>query len=782
MRSQNLPVELNRFIGRERDLAGLRRLVSEARLITVTGPGGIGKSRLASRLLSQLFDDGIEGVVVQLASSTDPALVVHVVASSLGIGGEPGQPIVETLAARLRQGRFVLLLDNCDRVSGDAALLAQTLLEACADLRILATCRQPLDVPGEVLWQVEGLPDVQAVALFIERARQIQRDFGGSRVIPVVVEICRRLDGMPLAIELAAAQIRVMGASEIRAHLDDRFTPLGAVGRTDPRHATLKSTLDWSHELLAEGEQTVFHRLSIFPGAFDLTAATAVCDANVVRILARLVEKSMIVAAVDPHGSSRYYLLDTLRHYGRDRLDESAEREGIEYRFIHHYAAAFDGPATHARSADQKAWLARAEQENDNLRGVLNLTRIRNPARMIQLAAALSWFWFVRGHWTEGLEWTEAALAASPEPSSARARLLSGAVCLARYLNRYSQGFKYGEESLRLYEELHDEVGRAQALFEVGWLAMPSQRFDEAEARFQEVLRISREQRSAALTIRAFLGLGQVRWRLGKSLEARRFLLQAESFARSLDDVWLRIALYDTLGHVSHDLRDFKPARRYFQEGHNAAQELDDRYHAAHTLANLAYVDLDTGDLAAMEVSLQASLPVSVELGQRVDVSLCLDGFALLASARHHYQRALVLFAAADAIRHSIGAGWSSMHKARVKAAIARCEKALPRDRARRYWNEGQSMTIDEAVRSVLAREAREAPVAVDLSHRERMIAALIGEGLTSSQIAARLKISERTVDSHAEHIRNKLGLHSRAQIAAWAVREMAPRPPPLTH
>ena len=218
MRSQNLPVELNRFIGRERDLAGLRRLVSEARLITVTGPGGIGKSRLATRLLFQLLDDGIEGVVVQLASSTDPALVVHVVASSLGIGGEPGQPIVETLAARLGQGRFVLLLDNCDRVSDDAALLAQTLLEACADLRILATCRQPLDVPGEVVWQVEGLPDVQAVALFMKRARQIQHDFGGSQVIPVVVEICRRLDGMPLAIELAAAQIRVMRASEIRAH------------------------------------------------------------------------------------------------------------------------------------------------------------------------------------------------------------------------------------------------------------------------------------------------------------------------------------------------------------------------------------------------------------------------------------------------------------------------------------------------------------------------------------------------------------------------------------
>jgi predicted ATPase/DNA-binding CsgD family transcriptional regulator len=776
MPSQHVPVELNRFIGRERDLAELARLVSEAGLVTLTGPGGMGKSRLAGRLLSQSLDSQISAVVVQLAATSDPELVVHVVASSLAIRGESGQPLIETLASRLRHGRFVILLDNCDRVLDSTALLAQTLLDACPTVRLVATSREPLNVPGEIVWPLEGLPEVQAVALFIERARQIQRDFGGTQVVPALVDICRRLDGMPLAIELAAAQIAVMPASEIRAQLDEGFTLLAVPGGTDPRHATLKMTVDWSYDLLRQDERTIFRRLSIFPAAFDLRSATAVCEPNVVPTLAQLVEKSMVVAGVDAQGSRRYHILDTMRHYGRDHLEKSGERPEVERRLIGYYAAAFDVSITRLRGREQKEWLTRTELENDNLRGVLNLARARDPATMIRLAAALTWFWFVRGHWTEGLEWTEAALAASPEPSSARARLLSGAVSLARYLNRYSQGFKYGEESLRLYEELHDEVGRAQALFEVGWLAMPSQRFDEAEARLQEVLRISRAQRSAALTIRAFFGLGQVRWRLGKSLEARRFLLQAESLARSLDDAWLRIALYDTLGHVSHDLRDFEQARRYFQEGHNAAQELGDRYHAAHTLANLAYVDLDTGDLAAMEVSLQASLPVSVELGQRVDVSLCLDGFALLASARHDHQRALVLFAAADAIRHSIGAGWSSMHKARVKAAVARCEKELPRDRARRYWNEGQSMTIDGAVRSVLAREA---PVAVDLSHREHTIAALIGEGLTSAQIAARLMISERTVDSHAEHIRNKLGLHSRAQIAAWAVREMHRAPLP---
>ena len=776
MPSPNLPVELNSFIGRERDLAELARLVSEARLVTITGPGGIGKSRLAIRLATRELDNGFDRVFVQLAPTSDPALVIQILASTLAIRGEPGQPILETLAGRLRQGHFLILLDNCDRVLESTAMLAQRLLETCPDLRILATSREPLNVAGELIWPLEGLPEAQAVALFIERARQIQRDFGRTQVAPALVEICRRLDGMPLAIELAAAQIRAMPPSEISEHLDDRFRLLAAPGWIDPRHATLKTTLDWSYELLSENERSVFRSLSIFPGAFDLTAASMVSGGNALPTLLRLVEKSLVVAAGDARGSGRYHLLDTMRYYGRDRLDESGERDEIERRFIRHYDSSFIVPDAQLHGTEQKEWLVRAERENENLRGVLSLTRIREPATMMRLAASLVWFWFVRDHWTEGLEWTEAALATSSEPREARARLLSGAVSLARYLNRYSDGRRYGEEALRLYHQLGDDAGRAQALFEVGWLAMPSQRLDEAETCFQQVLRIGREQNSTSLMMRAYLGLGQVRWRLGKSSEARRMLMQGDSLSQSLDDAWVRMAISDTLGHVLHDLRELKQARRHFKESHDAANDVGDRYHAAHTLTNMAYVDLDTGEHAAVQTSLEASLPVFVELGQRLDVSLCLDCFALLAAEQQDYERALRLFSAAAAIRQSIGAGWSTAHNARVKAAIARCDQALPRLRAKQFWNEGQSMTIAQAVKSVFARET---PVAVDLSRRERMIASLIGEGMTSAQIAGRLKISERTVDSHAEHIRNKLGLHSRAQIAAWAIRALLAAPSP---
>ncbi|HBH41788.1 MAG TPA: hypothetical protein DDW26_07760 [Rhizobiales bacterium] len=768
MASQNLPAELTTFVGRERDLGELADVLSQVRLLTLTGPGGVGKSRLATKLAYRLLDQYPEGIfMVELASTSEPDLVPNVVAATLALREEPGQPLLETLAARLNQGRFLLLLDNCEHLADSVAALVLRLLQACPDLRVLAASRESLKVPGEFLWQVGGLPQSDALALFMERARHVRRDFGYLDSVPTIVEICRLLDGLPLAIELAAAQVKLMPPAGIRAHLEDRFRLLVASARVDPRHATL----DWSYDLLTEDERTVFRRLSVFPGSFDLSATASVCDTNPLPMLARLVDKSMVAATQDAQGMGRYHLLDTLRHYGHDRLGESGEKDEVERRFIGHFARSFDAAAAQLAGGDQKAWLVRTERDYENLRGVLILARQREPETMVRLAAGLVWFWFVRGLWTEGINWTEAALKASREPGSERARLLAGAVSLARLQNNYSEGRRYGAESLRLREELGDEVGRAATLFELGWLALPSHRFEQAETRFQEVLRVGREQNSPALIARGLFGLGQLRWRQARLSEARRILLQCQTASRALDDTWLRESLCDTLGHVFHDLRALKQARRYFRESHDAADALGDRPMAAHTLMNMAYVDFDRGDGAAIAASLESSLRVFVELGQRLDVSVCLDGFALLAAENEDYERALRLFAVAAALRHSIGAVWSSGHSARMKLVIDRARKAIGPTRAERCWNEGKSMNLEQGVKYTLAKDAEMAPI--DLSRREREVAALVGEGMTSPQIAARLKIAERTVDSHAEHIRNKLGLRSRAQIAVWAVREL---------
>ncbi len=772
MTPRNLPVELTSFVGRERDLAELEELLPQVRMLTLTGPGGVGKSRLATRLASRRLDEYPDGVfMVQLASTSEPNLVPNVLAATLALREEPGQTLLETITARLGQGRFLLLLDNCEHLADSVASLAQALLQACPQLQILAASRESLNVPGEFLWQLEGLPDGDALSLFVERARHVRRNFDRLDGTPVITEICRQLDGLPLAIELAAAQVKVMAPAEIRTHLDDRFRLLVAPRGVNARHATLKATLDWSYDLLTEDERAVFRRLSVFPGSFDLAAAAIAGDADLLPVLSRLVARSMVVATQDAYGMGRYHLLDTMRHYGRDRLRETGERDEIEQRFIRHYSQSFDAAVPVSSSGDLKAWLARVDRDYENLRGVLILAREREPETMVRLAAGLVWFWVVRGYWTEGIHWTDAALNASPEPRSARAHLLAGAVSLARLLNHYTLGRTYGEESLRLREELGDEAGRAETLYELGRLALPSNRFDQAETHFQEVLRIGREQDSIPLTARGLFGLGQLRWRQGRLSEARRFLLRCQTVSRSVDDAQMYVPLSDCLGHVFHDLRQLKQARRYFRESHDAAQALGDRDIAAHTLMNVALVDLDRRDLATVRANLESSLRELTQLGQRLDVSVCLDGFASLAAEDKSYERALRLFAAAAAIRHSIGAAWSSGHGARVKAAVDQARKAIGPTRAYRSWNEGKSMTMEQAVKHALANEAQTA--AVELSRRERQVAALVGEGMTSSEIAARLKIAERTVDSHAEHIRNKLGLRSRAQIAAWAVREL---------
>jgi predicted ATPase/DNA-binding CsgD family transcriptional regulator len=772
MAPQNLPAELTSFIGRKRDLAELKELLPKVRLLTLTGPGGVGKSRLAIRLALRQLDEYPEGVfILQLASTSEPDLVLHVLAATLALREEAGQALLDTIIARLNQGRFLVLLDNCEHLTDSVASLARALLQACPQLQILVTSRESLNVPGEFLWQLEGLTDDDALSLFIARARHVRRDIDRLDGTSAITEICRMVDGLPLAIELAAAQVKLMAPAEIRSHLNDRFRLLVAPGKGDPRQATLKATLDWSYGLLTEDEQTVFRRLSIFPGSFDLAAAEIACDADLVPILIRLVEKSMVVATLDTHHMARYHLLDTMRHYGRDRLVETREQDEMEARFIQHFSRSFDAAARLSSSDDQKVWLARIERDYENLRGVLMLARQREPETMVRLAAVLVWFWFVRGYWTEGITWTEAALSASLEPRSARARLLAGAVSLARLLNRYAVGRTYGEESLRLREELGDKVGLGETLFELGWLALPSNRFDEAETYFQEVLRIGNEQNSILLTTRGLFGMGQVRWRQGRQSEARRFLLDGQTVSQPIHDVRIHASLSNTLGHVFYDLGQLRQARRHFRESHEAARALGDRDLAALTLMNVALVDLDRHYQATVRASLESSLRDFVQLGQRLDVSVCLDGFGLLALENKTYEGALRLFAAAAAIRHSIGATWSSGHTARVKAAIEQARTAVGPTRADRSWKAGKSMTLEQAVRHALAKESETGTI--ELSRREREVAALVGEGMTSSEIAARLEIAERTVDSHAEHIRNKLGLRSRAQIAAWAVREV---------
>src|SRR5579875_2147363 len=407
MASHNLPIELSRFIGREREIADVRRLLagvaSGPRLLTLTGVGGSGKTRLARRVaitLASSFPDGVW--LVELAALTEPGLVARALAATLGVreqAGPEGQPpLAQTLAVALAPKQLLLVLDNCEHLAGACADLVETLLQSCPDLRILATSREPLRVPGEVTWPVpplalpptdrplplEDLAQVESVALFVDRARARRPSFTLTLAnAPAIIAICRHLEGLPLALELAAAQIGALPPEQLAARLEDPpWAPLHLLTggrRTVPRHETLRATLDWSHALLTDIERTVFRRLAVFSGGFPLEAAEFVCSAegispaDVCGVLTSLVDKSLLIALTQD-SIARFRLLEPVRQYAWEQLRRSGEEVAVRRRHAQAFLALAEAAAPHLRSGGRGPWLARLEAEHDNLRAALTWT------------------------------------------------------------------------------------------------------------------------------------------------------------------------------------------------------------------------------------------------------------------------------------------------------------------------------------------------------------------------------------------------------------------------
>src|SRR5579884_1061615 len=421
----NLPVQLTSFIGREKEMEEIKRLLSRTRLLTLTGSGGCGKTRLAAQVGADLLADFADGVwLVELAAIADPALVPQTVASTLGIREEPGQRLLETLQQHLKPKSLLLLLDNCEHLSAACAQLAETLLQACPNLRILASSREALGIAGELAYRVPSLslPELprlpsaeaalvpalarcEATRLFVERAALSYPGFAlTEQNAPAVAQVCVRLDGIPLAIELAAARIKVLSADQIAARLDDRFRLLTGGSRTAlPRQQTLRALIDWSYDLLSEAERTLLRRLSVFAGGWTLEAAEAVCSADALHLLTSLVDKSLAVYE-EQAGEARYRLLETVREYARDRLLESGEMEEVRERHFAFFLRMAEEIEPKLTGLEQAAWLDRLEGEYDNLRAASGwaLSAAEGAQAGLRLAGALWRFWEIRGHIDEG--------------------------------------------------------------------------------------------------------------------------------------------------------------------------------------------------------------------------------------------------------------------------------------------------------------------------------------------------------------------------------------------
>jgi non-specific serine/threonine protein kinase len=448
-RIDNLPAQLTSFIGREREMAELERLLASTRLLTLTGAGGCGKTRLALEVARQVLDRFPDGVwLADLAPLGEPSRVAHVVASVVDIRQAPGRSLVESMLDQLRHRRTLLLLDNCEHVIGSASELAETLLRGAAGLTILATSREALGIAGETTWRVPslGTPDpghptpsdhlleYGAVRLLVERATAAGSTFALTQDnAGTVAEVCRRLDGIPLAIELAAARLKVLSIEQVNARLDDRFRLLTGTGRGIGRQRTLEATVDWSYDLLPEGERLLLRRLSTFAGGWTLEAAEHVCAGDgidghaVLDLMTRLVDKSLVIVDADPDGLARYRCLETVRHYGRQRLQESGEAPAVRARhfaFFLHLARRAEPELTRAK---QLLWLDRLQMEHDNLGAALEwcLVSRRPGSDGLELAAALHWFWLKSACFAEGQQWLERALASDTGAvSTCRARAI----------------------------------------------------------------------------------------------------------------------------------------------------------------------------------------------------------------------------------------------------------------------------------------------------------------------------------------------------------------------
>jgi predicted ATPase/class 3 adenylate cyclase len=690
-RPHNLPAQPTTFIGRERELADVRELLIEenVRLLTLTGPGGVGKTRIALRVGADLVADFTDGVwLVELAAVADSELVPQLVATALDIRQEPGRPLVATLLDYLRSRKLLLVLDTCEHLVSACADLSEQILRRCPDTRILATSREPLGNRAEVNWAVPPLtaPDAdevgqasnvatlagnEAVRLFVERASRVRPGYAlNPSDTLAVARICRRLDGIPLAIELAAARIRVLTAQQIEARLDDRFGLLTGGSRSElPRHRTLRALIDWSHDLLEPTERTILRRLAVFAGGWTLEASEAVndSDGDTLDLLNHLVDKSLVVVDMDAD-EARYRMLDTIRQYAFEKLREAGEEESTSRRHCDWFLTLSERAEKMIWGAEQVVALDSLEREHDNLRAALAWCDRAGEAEVgLRLAVALWRFRDIRGYLGEGQAALTRSLSKSAVVSPVRARALVGAAFLSQVLGDAKTANEYAEEGLAAAREIGEPASMALAIIVIGILTTDAAQVRRVAELCEECLNQSREAGSA-------FGQGAALYWLGVLAAQQDHLDEAE---RLLDQ----------------SLAALRPS--------------GDRWAAAHPLGRLAHLALVRGETARATELYRESLLARVELGDARSIPIGLDGLAWVACAEGHVERAAHLLGAEEALRERVGAIVPPLVRADHDRAVAEVRAALNETELASLWQEGRAMSLAEAIRYALDEPAK---------------------------------------------------------------------------
>ncbi|MFC4604371.1 ATP-binding protein [Rhodococcus kronopolitis] len=763
----NLPIALTSFVGRRRELSEARRLLATARLVTLTGIGGVGKTRLALKVAEdsrRAFGDGIR--LVELAEVHDPESLKDAVAIAVGLRVRAARPPLDMLVEYLAPRRLLLVLDNCEHLVETVAPLCEVLLRRCPEVRILASSREPLGIDGEAVLrvpplslpdprhasQLDGLPQYEAVTLFVERATAAVPEFALTEENQdAVVGICRQLDGLPLPIELAAARLRAMSPEQIRDRLSDRYRLLSRGSRSAPtRQQSLRACVDWSHDLCTEQEQKLWHRLAVFAGSFELDAAEGVCsegsaDGDLLDGVASLIDKSILIRE-EPGRAVRYRMLETIRDYGEEKLRESGEHAA----FLRRYRDWYERLALQAEgewiSPQQVTWIARLEREQANLRDALTISLTgdgEDAAVGLRMATALYPFWLSRGRLSEGRRWLERALARPSAATTAeRAKALYAWSALASMQGDVQAGMARVREARELIREGDDAVSDALITHVEGLLALADGDFDRGVECLEASLRVFRAEGMRLQIVEDLVGLELATVLLGDAERAAAWHAEVLAITEPCGEAVFRTYALWAAGMA--ELRRGDPAKAVsvFEEGLRLTRSVDDPLSAAWFLDVLAWIAA-----AARDFGRAATLR-----GSAMAMWQIVDGPTV---------RFPSLLVHRDECREQIV---GAIGKRGYEAAL----------------RHGRELTFEGAVAFALrekdAVEPEQDDAAPNLTRRERQVADLVAQGLTNKAIAEQLVISPRTAQGHVEHVLTKLGFTSRSQIAAWTVERTRDR------
>ena len=726
----SLPPRLTSFVGRDHELAEIRSLAERTRLLTLIGPGGIGKTRLALELADSIghkYDDGV--VLTEFAGLGDALLVPQAVASALDIQEQPGRALRETVIDALRSKHLLLVFDNCEHVLQACAEFAELLLTSCLQLQIVATSRESLRIGGELAWRVPPLElprlsppmncdEISKTAsgeLFIERVRAALSGFAvNEHNVADIAQICQRLDGIPLALELAAARVPMLGITELSERLANCFGILTGGNRTGlPRHQTLRSTLDWSCDLLTAHERQAFARFSVFAGGWTLSAAEAVVrggdidHGEVLELTSQLVDKSLVLAE-DRNGTHRYRLLEPVRQYALELLVGTAEDDAARTRHAEYFTALAELAEPHLIGSNQAEWIDRLEQEHDNFRGAMAwaIGAPDSPASAersvlgLRLAAALVMLWHIRGHWREGRRWLEEALACPTKaPGLLRAKALNAAGWLAWDQGDYQRAETLSEESLMLSRRLGDPWNIAWSAGRLSHVRWMQARNEEASLLATEALQLFRQVGRPWFIGWALHQLGRVTHAQGDIDRAAELFEESLDHFRASGDRGFGTAFqFANLGDVARTRGDFSRAISLYEEALAGFREIEFKQGLVHTLQNLAEVSRINGAASRSGALQREALMLCRDLGDMPGLAASLEGAATLAHSAGRLHDAARLFAAADTVRKDFRCPLSQEQSADRKAHLSALSSELGEAVFDASWRAGRMMGIAHAV------------------------------------------------------------------------------------